>query len=79
MRFAIFSDVHGNLAALDVMLNDLASVGEVDQIWYLGDFLMLGHRPAQCLQRFRDLLEQHGKEKVRYIARMVEEKNNKGK
>lgn len=68
MRFAIFSDVHGNLAALDVMLNDLASVGEVDHIWYLGDFLQMGHRPTQCLQRFRELQEQHGKEKVRYIG-----------
>jgi predicted phosphodiesterase len=68
MRFAIFSDVHGNLAALDVMLNDLASVGEVDQIWCLGDFVLMGSRPAQCLERLRALHEQHGKEKVRYIG-----------
>jgi predicted phosphodiesterase len=68
MRFAVFSDVHGNLAALDVMLEDLARVGEVDQIWYLGDFVLLGHRPAQCLERFRALLEQHGKEKFRFIG-----------
>src|SRR5689334_13824985 len=68
MRFAIFSDVHGNLAALDVMLSDLASIGEVDQIWCLGDFVLLGSRPAQCIQRLRDLYEQHGKEKVRFIG-----------
>jgi predicted phosphodiesterase len=68
MRFAIFSDIHGNLAALDVMLDDLANVGEVDQIWCLGDFALMGSRPAQCIQRLRDLHEQHGKEKVRYIG-----------
>ena len=68
MRFAIFSDVHGNLAALDVMLDDLANVGEVDQIWCLGDFVLLGPRPAQCIQRLRALHEQHGKEKVRFIG-----------
>lgn len=68
MRFAVFSDVHGNVAALDVMLNDLASVGDVDQIWYLGDFLPMGARPVECLQRFRALLEQHGKDKVRFIG-----------
>src|SRR5215207_9687218 len=68
MRFAIFSDVHGNLAALDVMLDDLARIGEVDQIWCLGDFIFLGSRPTRCIQRLRDLHEQHGKEKVRYIG-----------
>src|SRR5215213_1440461 len=68
MRFAIFSDVHGNLTALDVMLDDLARIGEVDQIWCLGDFVALGSRPAQCIQRLRALHEQLGKEKVRYIG-----------
>ena len=68
MRFAIFSDVHGNLAALDVMLDDLARIGEVDQIWCLGDFVLLGSRPAQCIQRLRALHELHGKEKVRFIG-----------
>ncbi len=68
MHFAVFSDVHGNLAALDVMLDDLARIGEVDQIWFLGDFVLMGSRPAQCVQRLRALHEQHGKEKVRYIG-----------
>lgn len=52
MRIAIFSDVHGNLTALDAVLDDIAQQ-EVDQSVFAGDLCLLGPRPAVCLQRLR--------------------------
>src|SRR5688572_30616575 len=68
MRLAVFSDIHGNLVALEAVLADFASVGDVDLIWCLGDLAMAGPRAAECVQRVRDLREQHGKEKFHVIG-----------
>lgn len=59
MRYAIFSDVHGNLAALDAVLDDIRQVGlqtgrRVDQIWCLGDVVGYGPEPGLCVRRVRD-------------------------
>lgn len=37
MRLAILSDIHGNSIALDAVLADIATTGEVDEYWVLGD------------------------------------------
>jgi predicted phosphodiesterase len=55
MRLAVLSDIHGNLLALDAVLRDLKQSGGVDQTWILGDLCAFGPRPAECLQRVRDL------------------------
>jgi predicted phosphodiesterase len=68
MRLAVFSDIHGNLIAFEAMLADLASVGEVDLIWCLGDLAMAGARAAECVQRVQALAEQYGKEKFHVIG-----------
>ena len=68
MKLAVFSDMHGNLTAFDTMLEDLDSVGEVDMIWCLGDLAALGARPSECIQRVKNLQEQHGKEKCKVIG-----------
>lgn len=49
MRVAIFSDVHGNLTALEAVLNDIATQ-QVDQVLFAGDLCLIGPRPAECLQ-----------------------------
>ncbi len=55
MRLAVLSDIHGNLIALQAVLTDLQQVGGADRTWILGDLVMSGPRPAECLQIIRDL------------------------
>lgn len=52
MRIVIFSDVHGNLTALDAVLRDIKRHGP-DMILFAGDLCVFGARPAECLQRLR--------------------------
>lgn len=50
MRIAIFSDVHGNLTALEAVLEDIACRA-VDEVVFAGDLCMVGPRPAECLRK----------------------------
>lgn len=68
MRLAVFSDVHGNVTALDAVLADLEGVGAVDLIWCLGDLAAMGPHPLACIARIRDLQAQHGDKKVTVIG-----------
>ncbi len=54
MRLAVFSDVHGNLAALEAVLADIVAEA-VDEIVFAGDLCLVGPRPAECVDRVRDL------------------------
>ena len=47
---AILSDIHGNLTALEAVLEDVASQG-VDEIVCLGDIVGYGPQPCECLDR----------------------------
>ncbi len=51
MRLAILSDIHGNPLALDEVLADIQSQGEVDAYWVLGDFAALGYDPVTPLEK----------------------------
>jgi predicted phosphodiesterase len=57
MRLAILSDIHGNLNALEAVLADLKQAGGADKTWVLGDLCLSGPRPAECLQRIREIPE----------------------
>jgi predicted phosphodiesterase len=52
MRIAIFSDVHGNLTALEAVLQDIKQQSP-DVTFFAGDLCVFGARPAECLQRLR--------------------------
>jgi predicted phosphodiesterase len=54
MRVAVFSDVHGNIAALDAVLG-LARDEGIDDFWCLGDLAAHGPRPAEVVTRLREL------------------------
>lgn len=43
MRVVILADIHGNSIALNKVLEDIQSVGGVDEYWFLGDFAAIGH------------------------------------
>ena len=47
MRVAVISDVHGNLHALEPVLDSIAEDGP-DTIWCLGDLVGYGPRPNEC-------------------------------
>lgn len=48
MKIAIFSDIHGNLPALTVILNDIKRKN-IDKIVCLGDVIGIGPKPKECL------------------------------
>ncbi len=51
---AVLADIHGNLAALEAVLADLATQ-TYDSLVIAGDLVMNGPRPAETLARVRDL------------------------
>ena len=53
MRLAILSDVHGNLDALEAVLEDIESFN-VDSRICLGDVVGYGAEPNACVDRIRD-------------------------
>jgi predicted phosphodiesterase len=54
MRIALLADVHGNLSALDAVLDDIATTGGADVLLALGDLAMLGPQPAEVIDRLRE-------------------------
>ena len=52
--FAVFSDVHGNLEALEAILADIAARG-VTRTICLGDLVGYGPSPNEVALRVRDL------------------------
>jgi predicted phosphodiesterase len=51
MRFAVLSDIHSNLTALEAVLADLPAV---DGIWCLGDTVGYGPEPNEVIARLAD-------------------------
>ncbi len=54
MKYALLSDIHGNLEALQAVLRDIES-NQVEKIHCLGDVIGYGADPVACL----DLVQQH--------------------
>ncbi len=50
---AIVSDIHGNLPALEAVLDDARANG-VSDVWCLGDVVGYGAQPIECLERLLD-------------------------
>ncbi len=55
MRIAIISDIHGNLTALEAVLQDLEQQPPVDQLIIAGDLCLNGPYPREALQRVQSL------------------------
>src|SRR3954471_19252324 len=54
MRVALVSDVHGNLTALEAVVADVSRRG-VDVVVQGGDLALMGPRPAEVVDRVREL------------------------
>jgi diadenosine tetraphosphatase ApaH/serine/threonine PP2A family protein phosphatase len=52
MRILIISDIHANLTALEAVL---ATAGNFDAAWCLGDLVGYGPDPNECIKRVREL------------------------
>ena len=51
-RIALFSDVHGNLHALDAVLADISDAG-ASEVYCLGDLVGYGPDPAGVIERIK--------------------------
>jgi diadenosine tetraphosphatase ApaH/serine/threonine PP2A family protein phosphatase len=53
VRRALISDIHGNLEALDIVLDDIKKQG-IEEIFCLGDIIGYGPNPRECIDRVMD-------------------------
>ncbi|HET9999535.1 MAG TPA: metallophosphoesterase family protein [Ktedonobacteraceae bacterium] len=56
MRYAIFTDIHANLEALEAVLDKIDAISTqepIDQIWFLGDLVGYGPNPNECILKLR--------------------------
>jgi len=54
-RYAVLTDIHGNLEALEAVLAH-ADGQRVDAVWCLGDIVVYGPDPDRCLSRLRQAI-----------------------
>jgi predicted phosphodiesterase len=54
MRYALISDIHANLPALEAVLRDIAERPEVDATYHLGDLVGYAPWPNEVVARLRD-------------------------
>lgn len=54
MRYALISDIHANLEALDAVLSRIAERGDIDATYHLGDLVGYGPLPNETIARVRD-------------------------
>ena len=55
MRLVLLSDIHANVTALQAVLKDIESIGEVDTFALLGDFVNYGPRPNEAIEIAKQL------------------------
>ena len=55
MRIAALSDIHGNSIALDAVLADAHTTGDIDAYWIVGDLVAIGFDPIGVLERIHAL------------------------
>ena len=53
MKYAIISDIHGNLEALEAVLGDI-STKDVDKTFCLGDIVGYGANPNECIELIKE-------------------------
>jgi putative phosphoesterase len=50
LKIAIFSDIHGNLEALNTVVSDIKSIADLDLIVCLGDIVGYYPHPEECIE-----------------------------
>ncbi|HEU4787575.1 MAG TPA: metallophosphoesterase family protein, partial [Gemmatimonadaceae bacterium] len=54
MRYALISDIHANLPALEAVIADVRRRDDVDGVFHLGDLVGYGPWPNEVVKRIRD-------------------------
>lgn len=54
MKIAVISDIHGNMEALNSVLDDIEG-NKCDRIFCLGDYAMAGPEPAKAIEKVQEL------------------------
>jgi predicted phosphodiesterase len=54
VRYALLSDVHANLQALDAVLADIDRRGDADAVYHLGDLVGYSSQPNEVVARLRE-------------------------
>jgi predicted phosphodiesterase len=54
MHYALISDIHANLHALDAVLADIDARGDVDAVYHLGDLVGYSAYPNEAIARLRE-------------------------
>jgi predicted phosphodiesterase len=54
MRYALISDIHGNLPALDAVLRHIDAQPRVGAVYHLGDLVGYGPWPNEIVEQLRD-------------------------
>jgi predicted phosphodiesterase len=54
MRYALISDIHANLPALDAVLGDIAGRADIDATYHLGDLTGYAPWPNEVIARIRE-------------------------
>ena len=54
MRYALISDIHANIQALDAVLADIDSRNDVDGVFHLGDLVGYSANPNEVVTRLHD-------------------------
>lgn len=57
MKIAVISDIHGNMEALNTVLEDI-KINNCDKIFCLGDYAMAGPEPVKTIEKFLELKKQ---------------------
>jgi predicted phosphodiesterase len=55
MRYALISDIHANLPALEAVLGDISARPDVDATYHLGDLVGYAPWPNEVVERIRDV------------------------
>jgi len=71
MAFAVFSDIHGNLEALEAILLHARKKHRLKEIYYLGDVITFGPNSSECLKllekyKVKCVVGNHEQRVVRY-------------
>lgn len=59
MKYAVISDIHGNVQALEAVLDDIESKGNISNILCLGDLAMAGPQPNITVDMIRELVQKN--------------------
>lgn len=58
MKIAVISDIHGNIEALDSVINDIQKE-KCEKIYCLGDLALAGPEPSLTIKKIKSLLDEH--------------------